>query len=382
MIHPVLAPRRRWPLFVPLVVVLGLGAIWSAFWYHTASTVEGRIAEWRAREAQAGRFHACARQSVGGYPFRIEVRCVNATAELRQAQPPLLIRAKDLLFVAQIYEPSLLIGELTGPVTISEPTQVLLTGNWSLGQMSVRGLPSSLDRLSMVFDGLKVAQPRNGAVMNADRFELHTRISEGTPSSQPVLEIVGRAKGAVIPATGAISNHPGDIEITGILRGLSSLSPKPIPVLLRELQSAAGRLDIVKARIQQRDIVAITTGTLSLSRNGRLEGQLRVTATGVEQLVQVLGLDQALLAASSGSRGNAYGHDRADRIANALERIMPGATGAQRAKAAEAGLQMGLALLGERTELEGKRATAMPLRFSDGAATLGPIKLGQVPPLY
>lgn len=381
MIHPILAPRRRWPVFVPLALVLALGGIWSGFWYYAASTVEAQIVEWRAREARLGRIHACARQSIGGYPFRIEFRCVNATAELRETQPPLFVRAKDLLFVAQIYDPSLLIGELTGPVTISEPTQVLLSGNWTLGQMSLRGLPSSLDRLSMVFEDLKLNRPRNGVVMNADRFELHARVSEGAPANNPVLEIVGRANGAVIPATGPLSNNPGDIEIDGVLRGLNSLSPKPIAVLLRELQSTGGKLEVTRARIQQGDIIAVSSGTLSLSRNARLEGQLRVTATGVEQLVKVLGLDQALVA-SAGPRGNAYGHDRADRIANALERIMPGATGAQRAKAAEAGLQMGLALLGERAELEGKRATTMPLRFTDGIATLGPIKLGQVPPLY
>ena len=33
-------------------------------------------------------------------------------------------------------------------------------------------------------------------------------------------------------------------------------------------------------------------------------------------------------------------------------------------------------------DLEGRRATRMPLKFKDGLATLGPVKLGQTPPLF
>ena len=39
-------------------------------------------------------------------------------------------------------------------------------------------------------------------------------------------------------------------------------------------------------------------------------------------------------------------------------------------------------MMGEPTELEGKRAVTLPLRFDDGMVSLGPIKLGAVPPLY
>jgi hypothetical protein len=40
------------------------------------------------------------------------------------------------------------------------------------------------------------------------------------------------------------------------------------------------------------------------------------------------------------------------------------------------------ALGGQQTELEGQRAVTLSLRFDDGTAFLGPLKLGQVPPLY
>ena len=61
---------------------------------------------------------------------------------------------------------------------------------------------------------------------------------------------------------------------------------------------------------------------------------------------------------------------------------MPG-LGAAAPNNANAGtLVAGLSLIGERTELDGKQAVALPLRLTDGAAFLGPIPLGQTPPLY
>jgi hypothetical protein len=44
---------------------------------------------------------------------------------------------------------------------------------------------------------------------------------------------------------------------------------------------------------------------------------------------------------------------------------------------------VGTAVLGgQQTELEGQRAVTHTLRFDDGTAFLGPLKLGQIPPLY
>ena len=41
-----------------------------------------------------------------------------------------------------------------------------------------------------------------------------------------------------------------------------------------------------------------------------------------------------------------------------------------------------LGFLGQPAELEGRRAVTMPLRFADGAVSLGPLALGRTAPLY
>jgi hypothetical protein len=49
---------------------------------------------------------------------------------------------------------------------------------------------------------------------------------------------------------------------------------------------------------------------------------------------------------------------------------------------AGANISLGLNLLGEQTTLEGKRAVTLPLRFNDGAISLGPIPIGNTPALF
>ena len=65
----------------------------------------------------------------------------------------------------------------------------------------------------------------------------------------------------------------------------------------------------------------------------------------------------------------------------ALDRLAPGLGNLARQQAGPA-LAAGLGALGAPATLEGKVALVLPLRFSDGAVSLGPIPLGRTPPLF
>jgi hypothetical protein len=137
---------------------------------------------------------------------------------------------------------------------------------------------------------------------------------------------------------------------------------------LRDLQAANGRIEIRPSRVRQGDIVAVGQGTLTLTPQGGLDGEIRLTVAGLEQLVTVLGLDQA-----------------AGRMSqNAADRILPGLNldrllGPHGNAALAA---VGVSMLGQPAELEGRRAVMVPLRFSNGALFLGPLKVGQMQPLF
>ena len=158
-----------------------------------------------------------------------------------------------------------------------------------------------------------------------------------------------------------------------MLKGLKDFSPKPWPQRFRELQAAGGRIEITNARVQQREVIAIANGALGLSPAGRLDGQLRLTVANLDKLLPVLGLDKML--------SEQQAPERLNKAFGALDRIMPGLGNVARQNAGPA-IVAGINLMGQPTELEGKRAVTLPLRFDDGMVSLGPLKLGMTPPLF
>jgi hypothetical protein len=120
--------------------------------------------------------------------------------------------------------------------------------------------------------------------------------------------------------------------------------------------------------VQQGEIVTVGQGTLALTPQGGLDGEIRLTVAGMEQLVAALGLDQAMARASQ----------------NAADRILPGLNLDRllgpRGNAALAAA--GVSMLGQPAELEGRKAVMLPLRFSGFNVFLGPLQVGRMQPLF
>jgi hypothetical protein len=374
--HAELAPRRRpWLIALPLVLVLVLAAVWSGVWYYAAGEAEARVNDWQAQQAKAGRAFSCGSQKVGGFPFRIEVRCGDVTVELKDTQPPLAIKVKEIHVITQVWDPKLLIAEFTGPLTAAEPGQSPVTVTWTLAQASVRGTPQTPERASLAIDDLKLDGPAAGnALFDAKHAEFHARMQYGSWPHNPAIDLSVKLNAATAPALGAYTREPLDADILAVLHGMKDLRPKPLPVRLREWQAAGGRVEIQNARVAQGEMLGNATGMLALTQRGGLDGALRVNVAGLEKLLPTL--------TGGGERkGAPLGIDRVAPALNAIDRAVPGlgARVAPQAQNLAAGL---LGLLGQPVEVEGKRGVSVPVRFTDGAASLGPIPLGQVPPAF
>ena len=363
---------RRYAIL--LFIVLALIAGWTGFWKFAASKAQDAIDGWRSREAQAGRIYNCASQSVGGFPFRIEVNCDRASAVFRSNQPPVELKTESLVVLAQVYQPGLLISEFQSPLTIGEPGKTPdIIATWTLGQSSVRGTPAAPQRVSLVFDNPAVDRMDGTTrliMLRAKHIEIHGRMAEGSASNKPVIDISLQLDQASMPAVHAAAARPVDAAITATLRGLNDFSPKPWSIRFREIQAAGGRIDITQARIQQGDIIAVGGGALSINGNGRLDGELRVTIAGLDQFLAAIGAQQRVQTSPN-----------MDKIAGALDRLAPGLGDVARQQAG-ANISAGINLLGEQTTLEGKRAVTLPLRFNDGLVFLGPIPFGNAPALF
>ena len=363
-------PRRRWRLALPLAIVVVLAVGWTALWTYAAKRADAELAAWRSREAAAGRIIGCGTQRIAGFPFRIEITCSDPALDLQANQ--LSFRLKDLLAAVQIYQPTLLIAEFTGPLTVANQGRPPdIAADWTLAQASVHGLPSEPDRISVVLDKPSVARPASPAAQtlaSAEHLELHVRQAPRLPQDPPVLDLALDLRQTLLPGLPQVPAGPIDAEIAATLRGLKDLRPKPLPGLLRDLQATNGRLEITHARIRQGEIIGVGQGTLGLTARGTLDGQIQLTVAGIEQLMVALGLDKKVGQASQ----------------NALDRVAPGLNLdrllGSRGNAALAAA--GVAMLGQPAELEGRRAVTLPLRFADGVVFLGPVRAGEVPPLF
>jgi hypothetical protein len=389
------SPKSRpWLIVAPTAILVLFGLIWSAFWYWSTTAAETTITAWRAREADAGRIYGCATTNFGGYPFRIEAECAEPSVNDRATA--LSIKARNLLAVAQVWDPTLVIGEVVGPLTVAplggSPTAIM---DWSLAQASLRGTPGAPERLSIVVDKPNLATaPAGGRLAIAEHLELHGRFAPASTPGHPVLDLALDLRNATAPALasalgtfGPLVSASTDVSLVAVLRGASDLAPKPLEQQLREIQAAGGRLEITNARLQQGDLIATVTGALSLSARGTLAGDLRLTVVNFARIIPLLGLDRAF--------AQAVRPEALNRFAPTLDRLMPGLGNVLRGRDNGGGntagtgakpdtnMVIGAGLLGgQQTELEGQRAVTLNLHFDDGVAFLGPLKLGQLPPLY
>jgi hypothetical protein len=391
-----LAPRRRplWRLFIMPVLVLVAALAWSAFWFYAASKVDENVDAWRAREAKSGRIYDCARRSVAGFPFRFEVSCSGASVALVSQtagapQAPITAKLGDILVVAQVYDPKLLIAEFAAPATISGmDQQPSMMANWSKARSSIVGLPAIPQRASIVFDDPTIDRI-NASVQTplarAKHVELHARLAEGSAQDHPVIETVLQIAGGSVQELHPLLAEPFDADLRTLLSGLKDFSPKPWPERFREIQAAGGHVEIVQSRIAQGDLIAVAAGTLGLNASGRIDGELQMTIAGIEKVIPALGiekmLEQGVPQATLDRVAPGVKTQDINNLFGALNRAIPGLGNVVKQNA-NVGIAAGINSLGKEAVLEGKKARAFPLRFVDGAVFLGPLKVGQVPPLF
>ena len=393
-----LAPRRRplWRLFIMPILLVIAAAAWSAFWFFAASQVDVRADAWRAQEAKSGRVYDCAKRSVAGFPFRLEVRCDGAsvtllsqTAAQAATQAPITAQLGEILVVAQVYDPKLLIAEFTAPATISDRgQQTSMIVNWSKAHSSVVGLPAVPQRASITFDDPSVNRV-DGSVQaplaGARHIELHGRLAEGSALDRPVIETVLQIAGGSVQGLHPLLVQPFDADVRTMLSGLKDFSPKPWPERFREIQAGGGHVEIVQSRIAQGDLIAVAAGTLGLTADGRLDGELQMTVAGIEKVIPALGIEKMLEEGVPQATLDRVAPGVKTRDVNnllgALDRAIPG-LGKVVKQNANVGVAAGINALGKEAVLEGKKARAFPLRFVDGAVFLGPLKVAQIPPLF
>jgi hypothetical protein len=383
---PVPPPRRTaWRFIVPVVVVVGLAAVWCGLWYYAAGVANRTLAGWIASEAAAGRDYTCGSEGVGGFPFSIQVRCSQAAATFKSAQPQVDVAANDITFTAQVWRPTVLVGDVVGPVTVAAPGQApTLVANWSSARMRVDGIPPNPESISINVERPHLDRGSGGgagaggaALFVADSAQLEARIVSGSIQNHPVIDIALHFVAAAAPTVHPALAEPvrGDVEV--VVRGFKDLEQKPLAQRFRELQAAGGSIELKTLRLERADAIVVGSGTVNVNANGRLDGMLQVAVYGLDALVPQLGIDRLI----EQRFDEIAGSGQAQQGLAALDRLVPGLGGIVR-QGANATLVDDVKKMGKPTEIDGKPAVALPLRLANGAVYFGLIRIGDIPPLF
>jgi hypothetical protein len=283
-------PASRLRLYLAPALLLFLAIALSIGWLILSRKVETRLDAMIAEEATKGRLWSCDDRRIAGYPFRIEIECINARIK-DSGSSQSEVRLSRLGAVAQVYDPTLIIIEAQAPLLVFSKDQQIARVEWSSLRSSVHISGGEPDRLSISGDGVSVKTQFNGQPSNVvlAHSELHFRIKPENDKPSKHLEFVAKADGVssdVMP--GPLAN----IELAGTVeQGIQFLNYRGIESL-ETWRQAKGRIELDAFKITRGEQNLEVKGTLGLDDQRKPSGQIEVSGKGLEDLFKSQGLSK------------------------------------------------------------------------------------------
>jgi hypothetical protein len=271
-------------VLVALVVVLGL--VWAGTWFYLAYQVRSLVASLAEGDGVSNPKITCAGLDVGGFPLALDAVCTGA----RYVDGDFSADLTDARLHFSILQPTRLNGSATSPVTLADA----FTGSrqrldWQ-GFAFDAGLVDwrRLSDVNLTVDELIVNNtlPIDHLIGSTERIDAHLLdIPEQHDAARGVAALSLYAEASAIDAPGfAVAD--GTLDVEAELNGLpDALAVFGHPDLLRRIQAAGGKLNLVGLRGADETSSFELTGTLGLDDAMRLDGQMRLNSTGlVERL--------------------------------------------------------------------------------------------------
>ena len=169
-------PSRLRLYFAP-ALLLALSLALSVGWVMISHRVEAHLDRMIADEASKGRLWTCANRNIAGFPFRIEIECLDAQVKVAN-EPHFDVKLPRIIAVAQIYDPRLVIIEAQGPLSIVASDKPAVSASWSSLRSSIHMQSDQMpDRLSIVGDSLTLKNEMRGQSVAITHGELQFDVS-------------------------------------------------------------------------------------------------------------------------------------------------------------------------------------------------------------
>lgn len=277
-------PVSRTVLYVIPSLIAVLAIALSAWWMFASRQAAVAMDQWLGRESQAGREWNCADRKIGGYPFRIELECPALTFTAKDGAVA-EVKAGRVLAVWQIYQPSLIIVEFDRALAFtfrSGEKRELKTKSLRMSlHFDGHDLP---DRLALV--GEQVEMP---TMFSSQALELH--LLRGGEASEPNdLRLYIETQNTLIEGLKRDDAKPMTIMADARASEGAVLYMHGTGSVLDRWREAGGKLHINGVKITRGDGDLQMTGTLALDETHRLNGKVDMKANGFSDLLDAIGL--------------------------------------------------------------------------------------------
>jgi len=285
------AATPRWKLYAPYVALLVLALGWSVYWYVASRATQQALESWFAQERSFGRVWSCGERTVGGYPFRIELRCSNPSFEGRLGAAQGKARIGDLLAASHLYNPKLIVGEFKSPLNFRAQDHGVEIGiEWRKLLISHRmGVSPGQTSIEMEDGVLRAKDPMVQIDLRSERFEFHLRPTPETEASLDVaLRFVKLQSAPLDQLTGETS--PIDAVVSVSFAQSRAFNGANLAQSLENWRLAQGKLQINEFKLAKANARLEIKGPLSLDEARRIRGKLDIDANGLGRLLAAQGI--------------------------------------------------------------------------------------------
>jgi len=340
------------------LAVAAVVLLWVVGWFALSQYMTRAIDRWAVDQAAQGRAWSCEDRRIGGFPFRLIVRC--QTLRLTDEGRDMRLVLGEFRAMTQIYNHRLIIAEADGPLTVDlGGMDDRAHAQWSHLRLSLRRAAHGPERVSARVEGLRASVPFAAHAreeVSAAAAEFHFRPAPDTAPAAGGVDIaliVEELEGAMLDR---LTGEPGPGHAELVARITHT------PVLLAGGRTQRARLEAWRK----------SGGQVTLQKSSARQGRIHIEATGA------LGLDDQRRPAGA-----------IDARAAGLERLMARARGGDNDAGRDRGMIGRLSGLAARAAEPQARAddarkayAPLPLRLRNGAVWLGPLPLVRFGPLY
>lgn len=279
--------QSRFWLYGPTLLLAILAAAWSVFWFYARGRAAAEIDAALAREAKRGRTWTCTDRSIGGYPFRIELRCNALALTSTRWGEAVRVETGPAVAVGQIYSPGLVILELSGPAKITLPEGRSLALSWTNLDASLAWRnPERFALVASDLSGTLTAPGLNPETWSSKALEAHLRRNPARPAPDQAVDIAITAKGTSLPPIDTLLGNAdtGEIALQATLTQSESFRKGFNPDALESWRGANGTFELTRLVSTKGKARVDGSGQLQLDPLHRVSGDLRLAAAGIEQI--------------------------------------------------------------------------------------------------